>query len=201
MMLKKLFVFFSAVLIVYQYSNAQACRAKEVFSQVEINCVPYGSHLYCVQLEVSERFDANGNPLTHIWLLGDGQIKPGPYVEHCYSNYGEYDVRLVSTKIVGNITMSDTTHYPLNVGEVALIQEIKEDRSQYFFDGSGAFINDDYQIMNYYWDFGDGHFACDMLVSNRYTKAGEYEVKLIVEGVSKSGDQKIICGSKKIIIR
>lgn len=190
------------LIILYHFDlKAQNCLSKEMFSQVEVDCVPSDSHLYCVKLEVGDFVDANGYQIRHTWFFGDGQMKPGPFVEHCYSEYGEYDIMLVSKRIVSGIMFSDTTQFPLSVGEVALIQEIKEDRFQYFFDGSGAFINSDYQIINYYWDFGDGHYACEMLVSNRYTQAGEYIVRLMVEGESINGDRKIICGRKTIEIR
>ncbi len=201
MRLKKFAIFFIAIIVFGHYSNAQDCKAEQIFNTLKVECLPTGSHLYCVSLEVSDKTDANGNALRHVWFLGDGNMKPGPKIEHCYSEYGEYDVILVSSRTVGDITFKDTTHYPLNVGEIALIQEIKEDRFQYFFDGSSAFINKDYEIINYYWDFGDGHYGCEMLVSNRYTQAGEYEVRLMVEGRSRSGQKRFICGSKKIQIR
>lgn len=198
-------VFFTIYLlgnVLYSFTlKAQDCTAQKMFSQVEVDCLPIDNHLYCVKLEVTDFEDASGNPLRHTWVFGDGQLKPGHFVEHCYSDYGEYDILLITQKTVSGVTFSDTTHFPLSVGEVALIQEIKDDRFQYFFDGSGAFINKDYKIINYYWDFGDGHYACGMLVNNRYTQAGEYEVRLIVEGESIDGDRKIICGRKTIGIR
>ena len=139
--------------------------------------------------------------MTHLWLLGDGSMKPGNKIEHCYNVYGTYDVQLISTKKVEGIEFVDTTTYALDVGEIALIQEIKEDRFVYFFDGSSSYIGDDCKNLNYYWSFGDGNYACDMLVTNRYTKPGEYEVKLIVEGISDSGEKRQICGIKRITIR
>lgn len=181
--------------------KSQPCDAELIFGQTNLNCLSAESYLYCISLEVEDKTDANGNTLSHKWLLGDGSMKPGASVEHCYNEYGDYEVKLVSSRKVNGLVYSDTTVYPLSVGEIALIQEIKEDRFEYFFDGSSAFISNEYTILNYYWDFGDGHFGCDMLESNRYTRPGEYEVKLMVKGVSESGEIKTICGSKKISIR
>lgn len=182
-------------------ADAQPCDAETLFRRLSVNCLPTENYLYCVLFEVGDKEDARGNTLRHIWFMGDGNIKPGASVEHCYNKYGNYEVKLVSSKVVDGIVYSDTTVYLLDVGEIALIQEIKEDQFQYFFDGSGAYISEQYTIKNYYWDFGDGNFGCNILERNRYIRPGEYEVKLMVEGVSATGETKTICGSKKITVR
>ncbi|UZR94639.1 PKD domain-containing protein [Chondrinema litorale] len=179
----------------------EVCKASEVFRSTALNCDLANDRLYCVELQANDREDATGNLVSHLWLLGDGNMKPGNKVEHCYNVYGTYDVQLISTKKVEGIEFKDTTTYVLDVGEIALIQEIKEDRFVYFFDGSSSYIGEEFKVANYYWSFGDGNYACDMLVTNRYTKPGEYEVKLIVEGISGNGEIRQICGIKRITIR
>lgn len=187
--------------VIFSNANAQSCDAETLFKRINVECIPTDNYLYCVLFKVGDKEDANGNALRHIWDMDDGNIKPGGSIEHCYNKYGNYNVKLISSKVVNGIVYSDTTIYPIDVGEIALIQEIKEDQFQYFFDGSSAYISDKYTITNYYWDFGDGNFGCDMLESNRYIKPGEYEVKLMVEGVAANGQIKTICSSKKITVR
>ena len=179
----------------------EICLAYEVFRNTNLICDDTNDRLYCVELQANDKFDAEGNSISHLWLLGDGSMKPGYKIEHCYNVYGEYEIKLSSTKDIQGLDLKDTTIYTLDVGEIALIQDIKEDRFVYFFDGSSSFIGDEYEVINYYWSFGDGNYACDMLVTNRYSKPGDYEVKLIVEAVSNSGEIKQICGIKEIAIR
>lgn len=194
-------LFFIGLLAIFFDANAQNCDAETLFNRLSVDCIPTDNYLYCVLFEVDDKTDASGNELRHIWDMGDGKIKPGVSIEHCYNKYGNYNVKLISSKVVNGIVYSDTTIYPIDVGEIALIQEIKEDQFQYFFDGSSAYISEKFTITNYYWDFGDGNYGCEMLESNRYIKPGEYEVKLMVEGVADNGEIKTICGSKKITVR
>ncbi|MEM1136955.1 MAG: PKD domain-containing protein, partial [Bacteroidota bacterium] len=178
----------------------EICIAEEIFKNNNIVCSKATNRLYCVELQVDDVVDGTGNAITHVWWLGDGSMKPGVSIEHCYNIYGKYEVTLVSSKNVKGVVYSDSTTYLLDVGQIALIQEVKQDHFTYFFDASGSFIGDDFNIQNYYWSFGDGNYACDMLVSNTYVKPGDYEVKLIVEGVSSTGETKKICGVKMISI-
>ena len=177
------------------------CNAENVFHENPIECWEHKDEYYCIELSVQEQIDDDGNPIRHIWDLGDGNLKTGSILEHCYDDYGAYDVKLISKREVNGISITDTTDYDVNIDEIVIIQEIKEDKYQYFFDGSNTFINEKFEIENYYWSFGDGNYDCRVLTTNRFTKPGEYNVRLIVEGTSANGLKKRICGKKTITIR
>lgn len=178
-----------------------ACSADQVFQTNNNECLEHKNEYYCVELSVTEQIGPNGNKITHTWNLGDGNLRHGPKLEHCYDEYGEYPILLISQREMNGIPIIDTTEYNVNIDEIVIIQEIKEDQFQYYFDGSNTFINQDFKIDNYYWSFGDGNFDCQVLTSNRYSKPGEYDVRLIVEGIAENGLKKRICGKKKIIIK
>ncbi|MBX2844345.1 MAG: PKD domain-containing protein [Flammeovirgaceae bacterium] len=190
-------------LIKSQIKNQEpiACEADLIFQTNRNECLEHKNEYYCVELSVSEQVDPEGNKITHTWDLGDGNLRYGPKLDHCYDEYGKYPILLISQRKVNGISIVDTTDYNVNIDEIVIIQEIKEDQFQYFFDGSNTFINQDFKIDNYYWSFGDGHYDCQVLTSNRYTQPGEYNVRLIVEGIAENGLKKRICGKKKITIR
>ncbi|MFT5617940.1 MAG: PKD repeat protein, partial [Arenicella sp.] len=77
----------------------------------------------------------------------------------------------------------------------------KLENKQFYFDASEAFIDNSFQIKKYYWNFGDGNFECremNPLVHHQYEKAGNYEIRMIIEGQNGEGKKKWICGMQKV---
>jgi parallel beta-helix repeat protein len=58
------------------------------------------------------------------------------------------------------------------------------------FDASAS--TDDGEITNYTWDFGDGTYGYEKIITHIYTEPGEYEIKLTVTDDQGSQDEDII---------
>ena len=69
----------------------------------------------CVTVDGSRSVDPLGAELTYKWELGDGTVKMGKVVDHCYSKPGKYRIRLhvidIQTGIELKKPSADLGHY------------------------------------------------------------------------------------------
>jgi PKD repeat protein len=129
--------------------------------------------------------DGDGGIVSYVWDFGDGATGMGFDVIHSYSATGTYQVTLTVTDSGGltakaRHTLQITELSPVNQPPTAVIRGpthglVGETLS---FDGGNS--DDDGQIVDYAWDFGDGSTGSGFTVTNVYTGAGSYQVALVV---------------------
>jgi len=134
----------------------------------------------CVDLEYESGDTGNSN-VKYRWNYGDGFSEEGLKVSHCYDVHGNYDIKLSIVETSSDKVISEIDHfYELNE-----FMELKVDAVE-----TGV-INEELQFsshlaggypanVEYYWDFGDGYFACGNQVSHTYIRPNDYVVRSLV---------------------
>jgi PKD repeat protein len=112
------------------------------------------------------------------WRFGDGNTANGQNVTHTYAAPGNYNIRLI---VINDDNCRDTVRYPVEVFElpvadftVAPANTICRLEEFSFFGASST------NILDWYWDFGDGATANTQNATHTYTTAGLYDVSLYV---------------------
>jgi hexosaminidase len=141
---------------------------------------------------VTVHFDASGStspngPITsYAWTFGDGTSAVGKQTSHTYTAIGTYTVTLTTTDSTGAVGSVSHQVIAKNHDPVASFTKwpymagVDQD---FTFDASASY-DEDGQIVQYLWNFGDGTTSAGMIVKHAYTSAGSqgknYTVTLTV---------------------
>jgi len=143
-------------------------------------------------------------PVTYEWDFGNGLIREGPEVQHCFPGPGDYLVKLtIFDKLTGD-TISEQVDYNVHLDNKvqpfinSLDLGIKD--KPVVFDGSETNLPG-FRITDYFWNFGNGFMPGGQKFSMIFRKEGEYTVQLGLLGEKdSSGLIPRACVSKKIRI-
>ncbi|MEM9933114.1 MAG: PKD domain-containing protein [Bacteroidota bacterium] len=137
--------------------------------------------------------ESQGDSLSYLWDFGDGNTSTEANPEHIYTRNGTYTVSLSISGINGCSDVRERLDY-ITIKD--LIATINADTSQSScppllvgFTSDNA-INDN--IVNWFWDFGDGTTSNDESPSHLYTQAGIYDITLIIENAAGCTDTLIL---------
>lgn len=167
------------------------------------DCKPQVIEEFCYYFEETGTINLDTTTLEYEWDLGDGTKIKATTTEHCYKEPGFYLIQLnVIDTLTGTVTRNETS-YDLQIdrmeqtfilsADTAVINEPIE------FNASMTNIKK-FDVLNYYWDFGDGSFGTGIQNLHKYSKPGKYTVKLGVTGDVTNTDQKA-CVTKLIVIQ
>ncbi|MCX7954249.1 MAG: PKD domain-containing protein [Bacteroidales bacterium] len=130
-------------------------------------------------------------PVKYMWSMGDGTTLYGWEVDHCYKDFGVYNVTLTMLDTIGHENQVVATYVMeltkpiqpyITYSEPLLIgKEIKFDASESYFP--------DCDIKDYVWSFSDNQKFVGKKCTRVFNKAGTYVVKLGV--VAKCNNQEI----------
>jgi len=129
--------------------------------------------------------DPDGSIIEYSWDFGDGHTSNDANPSHTYSEPGTYIVKLTVTDDQDNKDTSMMTciiNPEQNTAPISNIYgnyEVKIDKA-ITFSSEGSYDSDG-SLVEYSWDFGDGHTSNDANPSHTYSEAGEYTVKLTVK--------------------
>jgi PKD repeat protein len=135
----------------------------------------------------SQSYDNDGQISQYFWEFGDGNSSTQPIVSHSYSNSGTYNIKLTVTDNLG-ATGTATGQIIISGGgggnqnPVAVATASKSQASineSISFDGSQSYDNDG-QISQYLWEFGDGNSSTQAMATHSYSNSGTYNIKLTV---------------------
>lgn len=180
------------------------CSTANTTQTVRVNIPPFATFnsddYSCVNQDInfdaSKSRDESSNQLSYTWDFGDGtRSNSGPTVVKNFSKGGTYKVSLSvddnSNTVCNNATVEKTIHInepPVaEAGEDVILKCVGEDADlMVTFDASNSFdANKDDLI--YLWDFGDGNRKEGLKVNHKYSKIGNYDVKLIVKDNTNLG--------------
>lgn len=168
-------------------------------------CSPVQLPNYCYLFEEKEIEGLDSLPLKYEWSLGDGSVKKGISVQHCYSEPGLYSIYL---NIVDTIT-------GLKYSEVASLELEIERRNQPNIDSRDTIRAGEYfeltaldedlrmfDLEEWYWDMGDGTMRKGKSSGHSYTKPGVYRITLgaISYPSESTGKRSDICVYKEIVV-
>jgi len=149
---------------------------------------------FCYEFFEKGSVNTDSLQLKYEWDFGDGEKAKGLEVEHCFKNTGNYIVQLnVIDEITGDVYFNEATYQLpiekieqvyINCKDTVLVgEEIK-------MDGYQTNLKN-FDIAEYYWDFGDGRRTKGIDITHIYSSPGIYIVQL---GVFSKEDAQ---GNKK----
>lgn len=125
--------------------------------------------------------DQSTNAINWFWNFGDGATSTQQNPSHTYSNYGDYDVKLVVTNLSG---CTDTLTMPAYIRiqrPVITFPSLPVKGCIPFGVGLIPNINTLDNVTSYLWDFGDGSpTSTAASPSHSYTVQGTYSVTLTI---------------------
>jgi PKD repeat protein len=145
----------------------------------------YGCSLLTCSFDGSTSFD-DGGIVSWRWDFGDGQTSVAPSPSHTYAAVGTYDVTLTVTDGKGYADASTITVTPDAPPDARFGYGCS--RLTCTFDG-GVSV-DDYGIVAWRWDFGDGQGSTSPNPSHTYGAPGTWVVSLTVTDGSGSADSQ-----------
>jgi len=146
-----------------------------------------------VTFDASSSYDPDGTIASYAWSFGDGATGDGKIVTHSYADNGTYEVELTVVDNDGLTDIESESITVLNRPPVASFTESAETTyvgDAITFNASESHDPDGY-IVSYFWNFGDGANATDVIVEHAYAVNGTFTVTLTVtddDGASASAN-------------
>ncbi len=168
------------------------------------NCDSLQKNHYCFLFYDEGFMDVDTLPLSYEWSFGDGLKIQGIEAEHCFPGPGNYRVELnIIDNNTGN-TFFTQSSYDVEITDAVqpfITSPDLELRDQQI-EFSGLKTNlPQWEINEYYWDYGDGSKAKGSVTTHAYEKKGNYRVQLGVIGIKDStGTMPRECVYKQIEI-
>lgn len=177
-------------IIFFKVQNSSGKWSSEVQTTLLINIPPiantrkdpyFGWVHKPILFDGSGSIDPDGTIVAYKWNFGDGTVITGKITNHIYSHIGTYTVILTVTDNDG------ASNIAVTIALVVCDSPIADAGGPYhgyvnhpvFFNGSNSSDNDG-NISNYVWDFGDGTIGTGQTPLHIYQKNGTYVVKLTV---------------------
>ena len=191
------------------YFSSNRLKKDDIFSfssaPIEFTkCDSIKENNYCFTFFDEQHHLIDTIPVTYHWDFGNGIIRTGAEVRHCFPGPGEYIVKL---RIFDEITwnaIADQVEYKVELKNIeqADINSYNvgiEDKS-ISFDGAEIDLKD-FRVTDYLWNFGDGFKPGGPFMSKTFKKKGEYTVQLGLFGEKDNlGIVPKTCVMKKIRI-
>lgn len=165
--------------------DAPVCHSR-YFYQEEFNASSATAPAQkCFEYQILELEQQEIEGREFIWHFGDGTIGYGITTEHCYESPGNY---MVNFSMMENTTLYQFDYeynFEVNVlKDIALKVNWGEttatpSRHKSFY----ARINnlpEQVEHISYYWNFGDGNYACGPAVEHDYQYGESFDVKVTV---------------------
>ena len=147
-----------------QYIRVDTAHADFVYTTDQM-CLP-------IQAEFT---DLSVNPVSWMWLFGDGDTSSAQSPSHTYIiRPGGYP-KLVITDIHGCVDTAFSNTFFLLTADFTTSADSGCFPFTVDFTNTST-INAD----SYYWDFGDGTYSTDQSPSHSYSQPGDYDVQLVV---------------------
>ncbi len=138
------------------------------------------------------------------WDMGDGTRVRGMVADHCFDDYGTYQVTLDRIDLVTGEVASNVASYRFTTPRTEQPFITSPDTAYIdtpvTLDASETYLRNA-QPDEFYWDMGDGTKATGEVVSHTYTMPGVYEVRLgvLTDPESMFGQQRF-CSYKYIVV-
>lgn len=127
--------------------------------------------------------DASIDAITHEWNFGNGNTSnsANPPVQN-YTGVANYDISLVVTNNQG---CTDTTGAQVNIFDppVVNLSDVNICLSDSLILSPPVTMSPGDNVVNYYWETGDGTIITDSVMAHMYSAPGVYQLVLVVDGI------------------
>lgn len=191
------------------YFSSNRSRSDDIYSfestiMRKLACDEISLNSYCYRFKEENSVKYDTLPFRYDWNFGDGEKASGVVVEHCYNGPGIYVVKLDVVNLVTNeVSYNEKT----DTLDVTKIEQAYISGPDSINAGQRILLNADetylpgWNIVQYYWNFGDETIAVGNSIDKTFLKPGIYNVQLIVSAEQDPGGQvREACVSKNIIV-
>ncbi len=127
-------------------------------------------HSMTVSVSAMGSYDPDGIIVSYAWSFGDGSLSSGVEASHTYDAMGVYDIGLWLRDNDGLTNTTSMSAVILDRPPAAVFTYRVEGRTV-FANASGS--SDDYGIVTYEWDWGDGTGGCGVTADHTYAAPAE----------------------------
>lgn len=128
---------------------------------------------------------------TYTWYFGDGTTSNDTNPIHTYTNFGNFNVRLVALNAQGCSNNLTKNNFIRIQAPVATITQLPQEGCAPFEWTFNSNTTSTEPVTNYLWDFGDGTTSTDANPTHTFSQ-GTYNIKLIVTTASGCSDTVIV---------
>jgi PKD repeat protein len=147
-----------------------------------------------VTFDGSASKDLDGEIINYKWDFGDGTLVEEKTVKHSFSKPGKYISRLTVTDNSGTSSNYDTDERKIVVNSRPIANagdDVYQTKNEVVFNANRSKDNDG-EIINYQWDFGDGTTGSKSSYVHKYEAPGTYIVTLkITDNTNVSNNNDI----------
>lgn len=167
-------------------------------------CEELVSELLCYEFYEEATLNADSVAMVYEWDFGDGTKEQSLETYHCYAKSGLYIVELnIMDTMVAAMFVNEAT-YELEI-EAVIQPEIIVPDTISIYSGLRVTVNQgkwkDYQIDNYYIDYGDSTIKKNDKNLHKYKFSGYKELKVLIAGVDEITQEiKTNCFYKTIFV-
>lgn len=155
-------------------------RFKSVIPQIWF-AEPQKENLYCFSVSDTGNIQIDTVRLEYVWDFGDNTRVSGNAAEHCFPGPGKYNIALdINDRKTGSSFFRKQTYdieivdydqpYITSPGYAVTGETVE-------FDGMKSYVPG-YTVTGFFWDMGDGTQKSGATTSHKYSKTGEYSVRL-----------------------
>jgi len=180
------------------FAQNEQCQAESKFAGIQ--CIQRDGGEKCVSISVM--IDNEGMEFDYEWELGDGTVKKGKEIAHCYESYDVYEVKLnlidpnsgfkFRRELVQTINIYDS-----GAPQIVTDREItpgSDIRFDYILE------NPDFIVGTAYWAFDDGRYTCTSNPIHKFDSIRDTEVRLLLSGI-KNGQLLEVCVSETFSVK
>jgi outer membrane protein OmpA-like peptidoglycan-associated protein len=178
-----------------------------IFSQVPVEfsgCDTVKENNYCYTFYDEHHKSIDTLNAIFIWDFGNGILRRGEEVKHCFPGPGEYSVRLdvidaftgnaIAKQVEYQVVLDDIEQASIHSNNIGMVNQ------PMVFDATRTNLKD-FSITDYEWDFGSGFVPGEAVMHTTFTGKGEYAIRLGLIGAGKdTGVMKKACVVKTIRI-
>ena len=154
-----------------------------------------------VTFNAAQSYDPDGTIVEYFWDFGDGTNATEIAVQHSYVDDGNYTVTLTVTDDDQVSTSTSSIKTVVNRPPVASFTESAATvytGVTISFDASGSY-DPDGNVIEYFWDFGDGTNGAGVTMGHSYADDGNYTVTLTI--TDNDGATSTVTSTKTILNR
>jgi hypothetical protein len=197
--------FIVALVVSSQFVNAQNRIAYEFFSTLS-DCTASLGGWKCLELDLSSEAEMQSDSTKtykYSWTMGEGTRKEGNKIEHCYEQFGSYQVRMdlidpEANTVIRNELSATVNLYP----EIHPSIEVKtDDVLQSLLRFTCVYTNaDNFEPDAIYWRI-DGQYYEGKTVEHAFHLPGVYQIEMGIEKETDLIGTLTACVTKEITIR
>ncbi|MBN2611339.1 MAG: PKD domain-containing protein [Bacteroidales bacterium] len=157
------------------------------------NCPRQQENDYCYIFYEQGSIDLDTTSFRYEWDLGDGTRIRDLEANHCYKTPGLYLIKLnVIDTLTGEVYFSQAEyeHMVEEIEQPYITMPDTVSATEVVAFGAGKTHLLNFEIDNFYWDFGDGTRASGINVNHVFTKPGTYMVQLGVLSTTNNENQE-----------